>query len=193
MMLPIVLAAFSMSYRHALMPGFLPLSMTTARGEIAATALRITTRWSACFLIALMVGAVLIHFLTPRLFTQFIHLEYLLVLFLGIVHLLNLTGKHEQFRNFIYNKRWIYSLGMLQGFSTLGNITAIYSNTADIPFTVLLTSCLVYGLTFVVITSAIAIGLGLLAHSGHKARTALVIVLSVICITLGIIHFFFNT
>jgi hypothetical protein len=186
----ILLTAITIGYRQALFTGFIPLSTITSRGEIAPTALRIAFRWACFFLIALLAGTVFLHFVGRYFLQGLIHLEYLLVLFLGIIHLLNLSAKHEHFRNFIYNKRWLYSLGMLQGFSALGNLTALYVYADDITLPLLVLASLVYGLAYCIVVSFFAMFIGILANISHKSRNALVVLLSILGIAIGIVHFF---
>jgi hypothetical protein len=190
MTIPIILAAMTAGYLQALYTGFLPLGSITARGEILATAFRIVMRWSLCFLIAILIGTPFLYFIGPSFFHRFIDLEYLLVLFLAIVNLLNLSAKHEHFRNFLYNKRWLYSLGMLQGFSALGNMVSVFSLTDNIFFSSVLMACLAYTLTYCITVSVFAIFIGLMANTQHRVRTALVVFLSILGIIIGILHFF---
>lgn len=186
----ILLTGLTMGYRQALFTGFLTVGSVTARGENAATAFRIVLRWSTFFLLALLLGSGLLYLLGPFVFYRFIHLEYLLVLFLGIIQLLNLSAKHEHFRNFLYNKRWLYSMAMLQGFSALGNMVAIYAIDTGISFPIVLMACLSYGLAYCFTSSLFAVLIGILTNTTQKARTALVVFLSILGIISGIIHFF---
>lgn len=186
----ILLTGLTMGYRQALFTGFLTVGSVTARGENAATAFRIVLRWSTFFLFALLLGSGLLYLLGPFVFHRFIHLEYLLVLFLGIIQLLNLSAKHEHFRNFLYNKRWLYSMAMLQGFSALGNMVAIYAIDTGISFPIVLMACLSYGLAYCFTSSLFAVLIGILTNTTQKARTALVVFLSILGIISGIIHFF---
>jgi hypothetical protein len=189
MMPYILLTAVTMGYRQALFTGFIPLGTITSRGETAPTAIRIAFRWAFFFLIALLTGSLVIHFAGPVFPRAFIHLEYLLVLFLGIIHLLNLSAKHEHFRNFIYNKRWLYSLGMLQGFSALGNVAAFYS-VDDLKLPLLVMACMVYGLAYCIVVSFLAMFIGLITNISHKSRSVVVVLLSILGIVIGILHFF---
>jgi hypothetical protein len=186
----ILLTVLKQGYFQALFTGFLAISSTTSRGVIASTALRIVLRWSTFFLLALLLGSGLLYLLGPFVFHRFIHLEYLLVLFLGIIQLLNLSAKHEHFRNFLYNKRWLYSMAMLQGFSALGNMGSIYAIDAEISFPIVLMACLSYGLAYCFTSSLFAVLIGILTNTGQKARSALVVLLSILGIIIGIIHFF---
>jgi hypothetical protein len=185
----ILFTALTMGYRQALFTGFFTVGSVTARGENAATAFRIVLRWSTFFLLALLLGSGLLYS-RPSLLVPLIHLEYLLVLFLGVIHLLNLSATHEHFRNFIYNKRWLYSMAMLQGFSALGNLCEIYAIEAEISFPIVLMACFVYGLIYCFTSSLFAVLIGLLTNVGQRARNAIVIFISVLGIIIGIIHFF---
>lgn len=187
-----ILGALKFGYQQALFTGFIPLSSATAQGTPLKKTLQTVLNWLICFMIAIFIGMPLLYFARFILLNNLNGLEYMLVIFLGVINLINLSSKRAPFNNFLYNRRWIYALGVLQGFGAVGNLIWIYAVTSEVTFFSIFTVGTIYAITFCGVVCFFAIGVGVLTLALPKARTALIVFFSILGIVTGLLHFFFG-
>jgi hypothetical protein len=192
MTLNLILSVLFIGARQAVTYGYLPLSLITVRHDTSSTVVRTALTWSVGFMICILAGVLFLQMTGSLFVREFRQVGYLLVLFAGSLSILNISGKRETFKRFVLDKKWLYSVAMLQAVGGLDIISVTYVFGSDVTFTTVLMSSILYGLCFAMIVSMISIIVGLLASVGPKIRKALVIILSLLAILNGAINFFLS-
>lgn len=186
----LIITALFFGVRYSITYGFLPLSTVTVHLETPGVRIRAALRWSAVFVVSLLAIVLLTRVVGFFFFSKFDKIGHLLIFFLGFISLINLSEKREPFKRFIRDKRCFYLLGILQGLSAVEIVAVLYSLTSEITLLTLLISALLFGLCFSIVTSAMAIVLGLVAGTGPKIRKTFIIIIALLCVINGAINFF---
>jgi hypothetical protein len=189
----IIITSIVAGGRHSLAGGFLPVGIMAVRCENLPSSLRVLKQWTTAFTITAVAFAITPYFFGFYFFMLLRHLDYLLMLLIGITFFIN-----TYFRKRILaepDKKLIYLIGILQAIGMFYELGAIYAITSSVSGEMMILSVFLMGISFVLFSFFIATLFSmhtLFRSNALKIKSFLLVILSAACILIGVTHFIFD-